>query len=353
MFKSKPDYEQAQKRIDAFWNHEETDRPMVLMNYPKQTAKPFKNKQHASSKDYWLDIEYRAEEALHYAENTVYCAESMPVYYPNLGPEILSVWAGCEIVFEKTTVWTEPCISDWTTENAVISMDHPMFKTLEKFTRILLEKAKGNFIVGLTDFHPGGDHLSALRDAEKLLVDMLEVPDIIKAKLVSSYKEYFEVYDYFVKILKEANMPIATWLQITSQTTMYVPSNDFSCMISSEMFNEFFLEGIRDECRHYKKSIYHLDGPGALQHLDSLLEIPELNALQWVPGAGNEWVMPWLDVFKKALKAEKSIIVYPQNIEDLHFLKEHLPSKGLCIQMWNVGNQENADDLMKIIKRWG
>lgn len=34
--------------------------------------------------------------------------------------------------------------------------------------------------------------------------------------------------------------------------------------------------------------IYDVDGPSALRHLDLPLDIPELNAIQSVPGEGNE-----------------------------------------------------------------
>lgn len=232
-----------------------------------------------------------------------------------------------------------------------MDMNHPLAKKLEDFTRLLLEKAKGKFIVGLSDFHPGGDHLAALRDPQTLAIDLLENPDKVKAKLHSSYEEYYKIFDFYVDWLKKEKMPISSWLPFTSEDTpMYIPSNDFSFMISKEMFDEFFLEGIAEECRHYGKSIYHLDGPGALRHLDSLLEIPELNAIQWMPGAGVEPCLPWLDVYKKILSAGKSLITYPHNMEDLRFIMDNLPSRGLCLQMWNPENEENAKDLMKQIK---
>jgi len=353
MFTCKPDYEQAQKRINAFWEHAETDRPAVSITFPKPNAKPFTTKQHATYKDYWLDLEYRTEEAAHWLENTMYYAESMPVFMPNMGPEIVSAWAGCPYHFGETTTWTDPCVFDWGKDQAVIDMNHPLFRKLEEFTRMLLERAKGNFIVGLTDLHPGGDHLAALRDPENLAVDLCECPDMVKSKLAQSYAEYFPAYDHFVNILKSAGMPISSWIPLTSETQMYIPSNDFSCMISTKMFEEFFLDGLVQECKHYDKSIYHLDGPDALRHLDTLLSIKELNAIQWVPGAGQQQVLPWLDVFKRTLAAGKSVIAYPYSMEDLRFLMENLPARGLYLQIgWNVGNEDNAKDLMKLIEKW-
>jgi len=353
MFSCKPDYEAAQKRINAFWNHEDADRPLLLMSYPKKGAKVFPEKKYASCEEQWLDFEYRVEQTRHMMENTIFCAESMPVIMPNLGPEIISAFAGCPYFYGKDTTWTEPCLTDWEDDNAIMDLNHPLAKKLELFTKLLLEMAKGSFIVGLTDFHPGGDHVAALRDPQTLALDLVEYPDFVKRKLESSYKEYYAIYDYYTTLLKNAGMPIASWLPLTSESTMYIPSNDFSCMISKDMFDEFFLEGIREECRHYGNSIYHLDGPGALHHLDSLLSIKELDAVQWVPGAGNDQCTGWLDLFKTILAAGKSVMTYPQSKEDILVLKETLPAKGLGLTLgFGINNEDEANDIMKLLENW-
>jgi len=119
------------------------------------------------------------------------------------------------------------------------------------------------------------------------------------------------------------------------------------------MFEEFFLDGLVQECKHYEKSIYHLDGSDALRHLDTLLGIKELNAIQWVPGYGQEQVMPWLDVFKQTQAAGKSVMAYPHSMADLQFLMDNLPARGLYLQIcWHIGNECDAQDLMKLIEKW-
>jgi hypothetical protein len=41
----------------------------------------------------------------------------------------------------------------------------------------LFKAGEGHFIVGLTDFHSGGDHLAALRDPANLAIDLIENPE--------------------------------------------------------------------------------------------------------------------------------------------------------------------------------
>ena len=58
------------------------------------------------------------------------------------------------------------------------------------------------------------------------------------------------------------------------------------------MFDESKPE-LAASCRRLKNAFYHLDGLGQLPHLKSLLSIPELKGIQWVPGDGQPDVTEW------------------------------------------------------------
>ena len=284
-FSLKPDYEKSKKRYDAWWHSEIIDRPPVSITLPVKSPKPVAEKQYDTWEQKWLDIDYRAEKINAELHNHIYYADSLPVAWPNMGPEIFSAWCGCGYRFGKDTTWSEPCVEEWEkdADNCRLDMAHPLFELTVRFTERLLEYAKNNFIVGLTDLHPGGDHLAALRDPQNLALDMIEHLDEVKKVLKQSEADFFKVYDFFYDKLRSENMPITSWTPLIHDGKFYIPSNDFSCMISNKMFEDVFLPGIINECRFYERAIYHLDGPGALQHLNSILSIKELDAIQWVP----------------------------------------------------------------------
>ena len=48
-----------------------------------------------------------------------------------------------------------------------------------------------------------------------------------------------------------------------------------------------------------------LDGPDAIRHLDSLLSLPKLSGIQWIPGAGSPSVSEWIPLLKRIQKAGK------------------------------------------------
>ncbi|MHB9027033.1 MAG: trimethylamine corrinoid protein 2 [Armatimonadota bacterium] len=349
-----PDWEMRLARQDAFWAREIIDRPVICMALPKEkpvVPRPAA-KTHASHRERWLDFSYTAEHTLANVLNTDYLGDALPGISPNLGPEIFSAFFGCDMEFGENTSWSIPLLEDWSdVERVKFTEDNFYWRKLLELTDTLLEAGKGHFYTGLTDFHPGGDALAAFRDPLNLNIDMLEAPEAVKALLAYTYPVYFKVFDACYARLKAAGQAITSWPGIVSSKKWYVPSNDFSCMISKEMFDEVFLPGIREECRQLEASIYHLDGPNALRHLDSLLDIPELNAIQWVYGAGHGRASDWLPVYHQCQAAGKGLQL---NLEadELDLFMEELHPEGLWINVGGVQSREQAEGVLKKVGQW-
>ncbi len=354
-FSLKPDYERSAERYRAFWDRDVLDRPPVCFRFPVECPAELPEKKYATLEERRLDVEFRAECAAIELGNYEYLGDALPVAWPNMGPEIFSIWCGCRYHFGERTTWTDPCIEVWERDFAAtrFNIEHPLFVLLDRFTDLLLDLGRGRFIVGLTDFHPGGDHLAALRDPAELAVDLVENVEWVRRKLEESADEYKKAYDHFYFKLRAAGMPITSWTQLIHEGRYYIPSNDFSCMISPRMFQDVFLPGIIDECRFYERSIYHLDGPGALKHLDALLEISDLDAIQWVPGAGNEGFSRWVDVYRKIQRAGKSLQIVGIEASELSTLFEHLRPGGVYISsVGGVSTREEARAVMSRLEKW-
>ncbi len=107
---------------------------------------------------------------------------------------------------------------------------------------------------------------------------------------------------------------------------------DFAALISPRRMEEFCLPDIRALCRRLDTSILHLDGHDAVRHLDALLGIPELDAIQWVPGAGKPPAVGWLPMLKRVQQAGKSLHIYAAAVDVPRILEELSPS-GLMISV--------------------
>jgi len=353
-----PDYEMRLKRQDAYWDMEVLDRAVVCMYIPneKSTVKLPAQRNWKTLKDRWFDAEYNAELALAIAENTIYFGDALPIFFPNLGPEVFSAFCGCELEYSETTSWAIPIIKDWKKDFDKISFseDNVYFKKIEEMTDLLLEYGKGKFYTGLTDIHPGGDGIAAFRDPQEMNYDMLLEPEMIKKTLNKITPIFFKVFDHFYNKLAGKNQVCGTWNGMTSIRKYHIPSNDFSCMISNKMFKEFFLQGIIDECKYFGTSIYHLDGPQALQHLDDILDIKELNGVQWVPGTGNggrysnELNLPILQKIQNANKVNQFHI----EPDELDTIMENLKPNGIFLTINGVKTEEEGQNLIKKIENW-
>jgi hypothetical protein len=350
-----PDWEKRIERVDAMWYGEIIDRPVVEVTFPKPNPDyPYpKAKSYSNLKDKWFDAEYRAEFELARVMNTEYLGDSLPNAWPNLGPEIFSAYFGCELEYGEDTAWAIPNLEDWSDIDHIrFSRENFCWKKTVELTEAFLEVGKGRFYTSFTDLHAGGDAIAAFRDPARLCIDMIEHPDEVKQMLDYVTDVYLDVVDFFHEKLIGAGQVFGTaGMPIMSARRWHCVSNDFSYMISKRMFDEVFLPGIRREAEHLEASIYHLDGEGALTHLDSLLQVPEINSIQWVYGANNGPSSRWIDVYKRIQQAGKGLYLW-FGPDELDFFMENLGPQGLYIILENIESHEHAKATLKRISGW-
>ncbi|HUT23316.1 MAG TPA: hypothetical protein VM492_03120 [Sumerlaeia bacterium] len=357
MFEFKPDYEEARKRIEAWWDCEVIDRALTLIAFskPENERVPFPAKRHATLRERWFDTDFNADCAFAAAANTIYYADALPIQHPNLGPEVFSAFYGCDLEFSEGTSWSVPILEDWDSEAVArlrLDANNVYYRKIMEMTDAYLERADGRFIVGYTDLHVGGDAIAAFRDPQALCLDVLERPDEVRALCERITDDFLALYDRYYEKLSAAGMPSTTWLNLTCDGKYHVPSNDFSCMISDKTFEDVFLPGIERECAHMDRNIYHLDGPGALRFLDRLMDVPKMYAIQWVPGAGHDDWHDWIRVYQRIQARRRAFQVWLP-AKDLDEFFTHLRPEGACLCVGGISNQEEADAVLRKIARWG
>jgi len=92
-------------------------------------------------------------------------------------------------------------------------------------------------------------------------------------------------------------------------------------------------------------AMYHLDGTGALSHLDTLLGIKNLRAIQWVPGSGHESVSQWYDLIRHILSRGKSVEVFA-GMDEVDDLAKNVGTRGLLIYT-GVSSPDEAASLLE------
>ena len=252
---------------------------------------------------------------------------------PTSAPVITSALWGAEMNFAPNTVWCDPIYHD-------VSRWHEFLKTppnfgtfywqiVEQMTEYALSIADGRFLVGITDLHGNYDILASLRGSEELCVDMIEEPQLVAAAAMHAARGFNEAFRrQWAQISPKQNVGTC-WTPVYHPGPAFVPSCDFWCMVSPKMGRELVLPSIVEEMRLLERSIFHLDGPQALPQLDALLGLPNLNAVQWIYGAGQEPAGKWLDVYRKIVAAGKSAQVVADDGADALKVLDALGPKGL------------------------
>jgi 5-methyltetrahydrofolate--homocysteine methyltransferase len=124
---------------------------------------------------------------------------------------------------------------------------------------------------------------------------------------------------------------------------------DVICLLGPRHARRFVLPAIAEEAAYLDHCIFHLDGPAALVHLDDLLAIPAIDAIQWVPGDGQPRSPQWMDLLQKIQAAGKGLWL-DWTAEEIRQHYGDLRPEGVCFYT-TVSSPQAADELLDWLKR--
>jgi hypothetical protein len=351
-FVFKEDWPEARRRLEAWWQREIIDRCAFMVGAPRTGVTPRELPPPRAMKSRWTDPAYVIEHTLARCESTFFGGECVPSLNLNVGPTCIGQFLGCDVVYQETTTWKRPFVDDWDRDCSTVTFDpeNENWKDVVRLTEEAVKAAPGRFFVGVTDLGGYSDALSAFRGPERLCLDLIDCPE----KLLRLRKPILEVwkkmFDTLHQIIRRTFEECIGWMGIWAPGTTFHPQDDFSCMISKKMYDEVFVPALVEQVRYIDYPIYHLDGPGAIRHLDTLLAIDELPAIQWVPGAGREPMTLWIPLIKRIQKAGKGVVLFCGR-GDVEELMRELSSRGLML-VTDAPTEEDARELLKKVKTW-
>lgn len=338
----KPDFGRTIDRFAAWWNCALIDRPPVTLRAAagsrvQRRARP----EPPTLRRRWMDVQYVVETAVAEMSRQIYPGDSFPIFWPNLGPEITATLFGCPLEFGPATSWSSPVVHTPQQWHTIIAtppdFTNPYWQTLEAMMRYALEICDQRFIVGITDLHGNYDILAALRDPQALCEDILDHPELIRQAGRHVADAYVAAFQRQYAMVESVGFGSTCWTSLYHPGSAYVPSCDFWCMVSPAIARDLILPDILREMQPLERSIFHLDGPQALRHLDLLLELPQLHAVQWVFGEGHGPAAAWVDVYRRILQAGKAVQVLAESPADALAVLEVLGPRGVWL---TVGGPE-------------
>lgn len=347
MLTYKEDWGTAKQRLLAWWDREIIDRVVIQVTAPRPGRRVVTPPDDLVRR--WTDVDYVLDAAEARLEGTYYAGESFPCYWPNLGPDVFAGYLGCEIQFGENTSWSVPFVKEWW-QFPCVQFDRQ--NRWWELTQLMLkrsgERFQGKAILGFTDIHGGGDAVAALRDPQTLALDLVDHPEEVLMAMECVESIWFDVYAEQLDLIRQYSAGASTWMNLWHPGKWYPVSCDFICMISPAMVEKFILPELLAEISYLDRSIFHLDGPGALKHLDALLAIDKLGAIQWVPGANSGPIAQWFPILKRIQAAGKGLQIHIEPRE-LESVMETLRPEGLCI-CTGASTIEEADALVQRAK---
>ena len=226
------------------------------------------------------------------------------------GPGVLAAFCGAKLDNSSGQVWFFPDRERPIQEiHAHYDPDNIWSRRIKAIYRAGLDRWGKTVAMGMPDLGGVMDAAASLCGTENLLLDLVDEPEEVLRLVGEVETAWVDAYRDFASVLHPAGAGYTDWSGLLSPDPSYIIQCDFCYMIGNEMFRRFVLPTLARDTERLTNTIYHLDGIGELCHLDSILELPNLNAVQWVYGAGKPGPMHWLDVYRKIRAAGKRMMV--------------------------------------------
>jgi len=349
------DWEERFARHEAWWARERMAGPLLWVTSPRQkpltdspapAAPPLPGK--------YVDVDYICRERRWALDTTFFGGDAFPRADVMLGPGSLALYLGGEPGFADSTIWFKPCVEDL--DSAALPVFNPgnkWFRFHLDLTRRVREALGGDAYVTIPDIIESLDILAAMRDPMALLYDLMDKPAACHRWLRRINDLYQPHYDAFYDLCRDdRDRSVFAAFALLGQGKVCKVQCDFSAMISPRTFGEFYVPYVKEQMEGLDRVVFHLDGPNCICHLDQLLALDKLNAINWVAGASAPPTGDpcWFPMFKKILDAGKGLHmgIRPDAIEGL--LKA-VGSRGVYL-ITSVASEREARELTAMTRRY-
>ena len=356
----KQNWPETRQHFIDWWNHQGLVITINGVSLPVDTPHELVEKPASATSlhDAFTNAEQRAARNHFALSRQAFPADTLPISITDIGPGSLALFCGSEPRFSNETVWFDPCIDSCPEPECLPTVRFDKSNTWWKITESILqscvELSQGKYMVGCPYLVENLDILAALRGSQNVLIDLLDRPQWVELKIHEINQVWFEAYQriYDIIALEDGSSAFGAFHLWGPGKTAKVQC-DAAAMLSPDLFDSFVLPALTQQCEWLDCSMYHLDGTQAMVHLDSLLSIDALNAIEWTPQAGIEGGghPRWYDMYRTILDNGKSLQVVDVHKDEILPLLEAIGGKGVYIITW-CNSSEEAQKILKTVERY-
>ncbi|MHB0913033.1 MAG: uroporphyrinogen decarboxylase/cobalamine-independent methonine synthase family protein [Armatimonadota bacterium] len=259
---------------------------------------------------------------------------------------------GCTVVADRQVGSIRVETSSEFAENPVVpkfSPDNPWVAKMIEFIPVLERRSAGRYPIGTTLMRGISDLLSALYGTEELLIRMYEAPDEIKIVAESLTDYWIEFGRYMMERLPLFHGGTGAFFYSVWCPGKTIWMQDDAMALLSPDMHELFIHS--HNCRiaeAFEHSVMHLH-PSWSTPVDHALETG-IDVVELHRDRGGRTAEELYDSHTKVL-SEKPLIVWGDITErDMDFILDHLPHKGLAINV-TVGSKEQAKQFWDMLTK--
>jgi len=299
---------------------------------------------------HWLDRDFILERTMREIEATDYLGVAVPYHYVDHGSSAMAGVLQCPLEFvDRETIWANPRFTSLDQVlDADLTLDSPVYAHITEITRRSVALAPGHHFVAPFALEGMSDLMAALYGGENFMMDLLDRPADV-ARAMGRLKElWLRAFAEISRVIRPGGNPGGIgWVGIWAPGTTFPLQEDVAYSLSAEMFRTFLIPHIRDQIAAMEYPFFHVDGTGMIAHVDALLEIAELKAIQWQPGAGRERLDQWYGLLRKILQSGKALQVYAR-ADEVDALVRNVGADRLLV----IVRDSPPDEVRRLVERY-
>ncbi len=213
-----------------------------------------------------------------------------PYIWVYFGPVSTVEYIGCKPHIGPSTVWFSPRDEIEPSKRHITRDPRSEFLPRNHAIRkAIQDRFGGGYVVsGPCGAGCNLDYVAEFYGHEELSYMLYDEPDEVKRLMDEIQAALLPIGDEEEKLTPGA-VGYTAWGGIFAPKPWVTMQCDYCAMIGRKHFEEFEKPELVEHCKRSPEyNYYHLDGPGEIIHMDSILDIPELKCMQWVTAPNGE-----------------------------------------------------------------
>jgi hypothetical protein len=301
-------------------------------------------------KQYWLDLRGRLALFQSLLDRSDAYGDGFFHFFPDLGSAVAASFLGSEPRYGGRSMLNESVPAETLEEiEATLQFDPNNFwwQTALNFVRLALDTLQDRVLVGFPNLGGALDTLASVRGTQNLLMDLVMNPGLVKRLEMEVSRVWIRYYEALYAAIRESGQSVTTsWVGVLGEGKMFPVQCDIAVMISPDMFQEFAVPSLKVQAQALDHAMLHYHGEGPKKTLNHVLDIDEIQAIQWSPGVHDPMYdeESWLPTYKRITEAGKGLLLLEVRPDHVEWLVSKLPAERLAMNVL-CESQEQARDL--------